>query len=75
MALGSNQVKGRGWKLLSWHVRMLTTRGGQSGWSALAPSFLRNEQILSTYYFLGNLSYTQLNEKLQLSKGSKGEVH
>lgn len=33
----------------------------------LLPLFQRmNKYLLSTYYFPGNLSYTQLNEKLQV---------
>ena len=32
----------------------------------LPPFHEVNKYLLSTYYFLGNLSYTQLNKKLQL---------
>lgn len=69
-------VKGRGWKTALQAGQDVNHNEEASGWSALAPSFYRmNKYLLSIYYFLGNLFYTQLNEKLQLSKGSKGEVH
>ena len=71
MGLGSNQGKVKCWKaaLRAGHDVNHNEEASLAEVPLLPPFHGMNKYLLSTYYFLGNLSYTQLNEKLQFEKG------